>query len=82
MTSSGAIHPSVVAYEAARLTAQSSHSWGERVTTLFLRLGTYAHDPQVLSASPLADMTIACIKGLLDCGFLRPGTTLRSLRPA
>src|SRR5439155_16438908 len=47
-------------------------------TTVFLRQGTYAHDPKVVSAFPPADVTIECIRDLLHSDFLRPGTTSRS----
>jgi FMN phosphatase YigB (HAD superfamily) len=40
--------------------------WGERVTTVFPRQGTYAHDPKVLAAFPPADLTIEQIGDLLD----------------
>lgn len=45
--------------------------WGERVTTVFPRQGTYAHDPKVLSAYPPADVTIERIGDLLDCDLQR-----------
>jgi FMN phosphatase YigB (HAD superfamily) len=56
--------------------------WGERVTTVFPRQGTYAHDPKVTSASPPADVTIERIGDLLDCDL--PGCERRrdSLHPA
>jgi FMN phosphatase YigB (HAD superfamily) len=40
--------------------------WGDRVTTVFPRQGTYAHDPDVVSAFPPADVTIERIGDLLD----------------
>jgi FMN phosphatase YigB (HAD superfamily) len=40
--------------------------WGERVTTVFPRQGTYAHDAKVISAFPPADVTIERIGDLLD----------------
>jgi FMN phosphatase YigB (HAD superfamily) len=43
--------------------------WGERVTTIFPRQGTYAHDPKVVSAFPPADVTIERIGDLLDCNL-------------
>ncbi|MGO8915661.1 MAG: HAD family hydrolase [Stellaceae bacterium] len=45
--------------------------WGERVTTVFARQGSFAHDPKVVSAFPPADLTIARIGGLLDCDLPR-----------
>ena len=56
--------------------------WGGRVTSVVLRQGTHALTTKVASAFPPADVTIECIKDLLDCDFAQPGTTLRSLRPA
>jgi len=40
--------------------------WGERVTTIFVRQGTYAHDAKELRASPPPDLTIERIGDLLD----------------
>jgi FMN phosphatase YigB (HAD superfamily) len=41
--------------------------WGERVTTVFARQGSYAHDPKLVGAFPPADVTIERIGDLLDC---------------
>lgn len=41
--------------------------WGRRVTTVFPRQGIYAHDPEVVSTFPPADVTIERIGDLLDC---------------
>jgi FMN phosphatase YigB (HAD superfamily) len=46
------------------LTAVKAH-WGTRVTTVFLRQGHYARDPEVLRTFPSADLTIDCIGDLL-----------------
>jgi FMN phosphatase YigB (HAD superfamily) len=46
--------------------------WGERVTTVFPRQGTFAHDPDVISAYPPADVTIEGIGDLLDYDLPRP----------
>ncbi|MFZ5779257.1 MAG: HAD family hydrolase [Pseudomonadota bacterium] len=46
--------------------------WRERVTTVFPRQGSYAHDAKVLSALPPADLTIETIGDLLDDDVLRP----------
>jgi FMN phosphatase YigB (HAD superfamily) len=51
--------------------------WGERVTTVFVRQGTYAHDPKVISACPPADVTIERIGDLLDCDLPRLAATSR-----
>jgi FMN phosphatase YigB (HAD superfamily) len=56
--------------------------WGERVTTVFPRQGTFAHDPDVISAYPPADVTIERIGDLLDYDLPRPRTGSRLLDPA
>ncbi|MFN8511094.1 MAG: HAD family hydrolase [Thermomicrobiales bacterium] len=40
--------------------------WGDRVTTVFVRQGHYAHDPRILAVAPPADRTIDRIGALLD----------------
>jgi FMN phosphatase YigB (HAD superfamily) len=55
-----------------RILAAVKQIWGERVTTIFVRQGTYAHDPKVVGAFPAADMTIERIADLLDWDLLRP----------
>jgi hypothetical protein len=40
--------------------------WGERVTTVFPRQGSYAHDPKVLATNPPADVTVPRIGDLLE----------------
>jgi hypothetical protein len=54
--------------------------WGERVTTVFARQGSYAHDPTMLDAFPPADVTIERIADLLE-GDL-PRLQLTSPMPA
>jgi hypothetical protein len=39
--------------------------WRERLTTVFVRQGHYAHDPAVVSAYPPADVTIDRIGDLV-----------------
>jgi FMN phosphatase YigB (HAD superfamily) len=51
--------------------------WRERVTTVFLRQGSYAQDPRIVDAFPSADVTIARLADLLDCDLLSPRTTGR-----
>ena len=41
--------------------------WGDRVTTVFPRQGSYAHDAKALSGFAPADLTIESIADLLDC---------------
>ena len=55
-----------------RILAAVKQVWGERVTTIFVRQGTYAHDPAVVGAFPAADMTIQRIGDLLDWDLVRP----------
>lgn len=52
-----------------RILTAAKEFWGERVTTVFMRQGTYAHDPKVISAFPPTDVTIERIRDLLDCDF-------------
>jgi hypothetical protein len=40
--------------------------WGERVTTVFPRQGSFARDPRVVGAFPPADVRIERIGDLLD----------------
>jgi FMN phosphatase YigB (HAD superfamily) len=40
--------------------------WGDRVTTVFPRQGSYAHDPEALKSNPPADVTVDRIGTLLD----------------
>ena len=60
-----------------RISAAVKQFWGERVTTVFPRQGTYAHDPRVISAFPPADVTIERIRDLLDCDLSRLRTPSR-----
>jgi len=41
--------------------------WRERVTTVFARQGSYAHDVKEVHAHPPADVTVEHIGDLLDC---------------
>ncbi|MGO9702948.1 MAG: hypothetical protein ACLPX7_27240 [Xanthobacteraceae bacterium] len=45
--------------------------WEDRVTTVFARQGSYARDPQTVSAFPPADVTIERIGDLLSFDLLR-----------
>jgi FMN phosphatase YigB (HAD superfamily) len=62
--------------------AAAKKFWGERVTTVFPRQGTYAHDPKVVSASPPADVTIERIGDLLDYDLSRLVTGPHSFQSA
>jgi FMN phosphatase YigB (HAD superfamily) len=49
-----------------RILAAVKKAWGKRVTTLFVRQGKFANDPQVVAAFPPADQTVECIGDLLE----------------
>jgi FMN phosphatase YigB (HAD superfamily) len=57
-----------------RILAAVKRSWGDRVTTVFARQGSYARDAQMVSALPPADVAIERIGDLLkfDLPRLRP----------
>ena len=48
-----------------RLLAAVKRAWGPRVTTVFVRQGHYARDPQMLASRPPADVSIRRIGELL-----------------
>jgi FMN phosphatase YigB (HAD superfamily) len=48
------------------LTAMKS-VWADRLTTIFVRQGHYAHDPQALGAYPPADLSLAEVGELAAC---------------
>ncbi len=56
--------------------------WKDRVTTVFPRQGSYAHDAKVLSALPPADLTIERIADLLDHDPMRLHPTNAPPTPA
>jgi FMN phosphatase YigB (HAD superfamily) len=49
-----------------RILAAVKQVWGTRVTTVFPRQGSYAHDPAALARYPAADVSIDRIGALLD----------------
>ena len=49
-----------------RILTAAKQFWGERVTTVFPRQGSFARDPKVVGAFPPADVTIERIGDLLD----------------
>jgi len=69
-----------------RILAAAKRFWAERVTTVFPRQGSYAHDPKMVGAFPPADITIECIGDLLgfDLPRLRSAAPMRAsqLEPA
>jgi len=43
--------------------------WGSRVTTVFVRQGHYAHDPEILASEPPADRAVDAIRDLIGARF-------------
>ena len=62
-----------------RILAAVKQVWGDRVTTVLPRQGSYAHDAKALAAVPPADVTIECIGDLLDHDLPRLGATVPSI---
>lgn len=59
-----------------RILAAVKAAWGRLVTTVFVRQGHYAHDPEILAGYPPADLSVDRIGDLLDSDFLtRLGAT-------
>jgi FMN phosphatase YigB (HAD superfamily) len=58
-----------------RILTAVKQAWGDRVTTVFVRQGKYANDPQIIASNPPADQSVATIGQLLDYN-------LRDLLPA
>ena len=55
----------VVIDDKVRILAAIKKAWGERVTTVFPCQGNFAHDPKVLGAFPVPDVTVERIGDLL-----------------
>jgi len=72
----------VVVDDKLRILTAIKKSWGERVTTVFPRQGTYAHDQNVISAFPGADVTIERIADLLSHDISSLRLASRSTNPA
>jgi FMN phosphatase YigB (HAD superfamily) len=49
-----------------RILAAVKEAWGPRVTTVFVRQGHYAHDPDILARYPPADLTVDRIGDLVE----------------
>src|SRR5581483_2708759 len=49
-----------------RILAAMKAAWGERLTTVFVRQGHYAHDAQLVASYPRADVTIDRIGDLIQ----------------
>jgi FMN phosphatase YigB (HAD superfamily) len=54
-----------------RILAAVKRFWGDRVTTVFVRQGAHARDPQMVGAFPPADITIERIGDLLSSDVQR-----------
>jgi FMN phosphatase YigB (HAD superfamily) len=52
-----------------RILAAMKATWGDRLTTVFVRQGHYAHDPSLVAAYPPADVTIERIGDLPAVNF-------------
>ena len=65
-----------------RILAAAKRFWGDRVTTVFVRQGAYARDPQMVGAFPPANVTIKRIGDLLsrDLQRLRPAPLMPASR--
>ena len=63
----------IIVDDKVRILAAVKQCWGERVTTVFVRQGSYAHDPKAVGAFPRADVTIERIADLLHCDLLGLG---------
>lgn len=48
-----------------RILTAVKKAWGDRVTTVFVKQGNFAHDPAVVAANPAADATIDHIGDIL-----------------
>jgi FMN phosphatase YigB (HAD superfamily) len=67
-----------------RILTAVKERWADRVTTVFVRQGSYAHDAKAISALPPADVTIESIGDLLDrdLGKLREAAPSCNLKAA
>jgi FMN phosphatase YigB (HAD superfamily) len=64
-----------------RILAAVKHLWGSRVTTIFVRQGHYAHNPDILANCPPADLTVDRIGDLVehDIPILLGAITVRNV---
>lgn len=70
----------VIVDDKLRILSAVKRTWGERVTTVFVRQGSYAHDPAVIGGLAAADVTIDRIADLLNSDV--PPKRATSLRRA
>jgi FMN phosphatase YigB (HAD superfamily) len=50
-----------------QILSAAKKAWRQRVTTVFPRQGTLAHDPHIIASNPAADLTVERIGDLLSC---------------
>lgn len=55
----------VMVDDKVRILAAMKAIWRDRLTTVFVRQGHYAHDPSLLAAYPAPDVTVERIGDLL-----------------
>jgi FMN phosphatase YigB (HAD superfamily) len=60
----------VMVDDKVNLLAAMKAVWGERLTTVFVRQGHYAHDAALVAANPAADMTIESIGDISNLKIL------------
>ena len=65
----------VIVDDKLRILTAVKDAWRQRVTTVLVRQGRYAHDPEVLASYPPADLAVERVSDLLDCDLatLRAG---------
>ena len=56
----------VMVDDKVRILSEMKKAWRERLTTVFVRQGHYAHDQSLLAAHPAPDITIEHIRELTD----------------
>ncbi len=66
-----------------RILAAVKKAWGDRVTTVFLRQGKFARDPNIVASYRPADVTVERIGDLLDFDLLGllPGQRSNPISP-
>ena len=62
----------VVIDDKLRILTAVKKIWGNRVTTVFVKQGHYAHDPEILSEFPPADIELARIQDLINHDLSTP----------
>lgn len=73
---------SVLIDDKLRILNAVKRAWANRVTTVFVRQGSYAHDLKAVGALPPADVTVERIRELLNFDLSSLPPTPRSLHPA